>query len=85
MADENQMKNWLAHYSSGGKNVIIFKNGIDAQLGSYEYEMNEELGGERYNIYVGASGDFLNKGDGGWINWAMTGDYEKNGNLVRFR
>lgn len=74
----------MTHFSQGGKNVIIFKNGIPAQLGQYEYEMNQDAGGCRYNIYVGAKGDWINKGDGGWINWAMTGNYNKNGNYVHF-
>ena len=81
---ETQMRNWLAEFGNRG-NVIIFKNGIPAQLGEYDFEANRDHGGNRYNIYVGARGTWANKGDGGWNNWSMTGDYEKNGNVVRFR
>ncbi len=77
------MTNWLKEYINRG-NVIIFKNGIGAELGSYDFEVNKYHNGQRFNIYVGARGQWVNKGDGGWINWAMMGHYDKVGNVVRF-
>jgi hypothetical protein len=59
---ETQMTNCLNEFINRG-NVVIFKNGIPAQLGSYDFEADRYHNGNRYNIYVGARGT--------WINWAM--------------
>jgi hypothetical protein len=37
-----------------------------------------------FGIWAFESGEFINKGDGGWINWAFTGNFERNGGYVKF-
>jgi hypothetical protein len=46
--------------------------------------VNETVGGHRYNIYVGASGTWVNKGDGGWINWAVRTRWQRSQVPVRY-
>jgi hypothetical protein len=38
-----------------------------------------------YGIWLFESGDFTNKGDGGWINWAFRGWFDRDGSHVKFR
>ncbi|KAI7364990.1 hypothetical protein KC354_g5235 [Hortaea werneckii] len=37
-----------------------------------------------YTCYVFDSGDFELKGDGGYLNWAFTGNFKRNGSKVTF-
>jgi len=41
--------------------------------------------GIHYGIWVFESGEFINQGDGGWINWAFIGRFDKNGGYVKFK
>ena len=38
-----------------------------------------------YGIWAFEDGEFTNKGDGGWINWAFQGWFERDGHYVKFR
>jgi hypothetical protein len=38
-----------------------------------------------YKIWIFEEGDFLNQGDGGYINWGFKGWFDQNGGYVRFR
>lgn len=38
-----------------------------------------------YGIWIFETGDFTNHGDGGYINWAFHGSFNRNGSYVRFR
>lgn len=88
MADENQMRSWLAANDAGKhKNVIIYKNGTSAELGQWEREVNHTVGSHRYNIYIGATGTWANTGsDLGPTTWLFTGNYERSStNKVVFK
>ncbi|MBE9217695.1 hypothetical protein [Dolichospermum flos-aquae] len=41
--------------------------------------------GVTFGIWVFENGEFINQGDGGWINWAFSGWFERNGKYVKFR
>lgn len=85
MADENQMCRWLDKHNEGGRrNVIIFQEGCPADVGQYDYATSEHSG-RRYIVYVGARGTWRNRGDGGWVNWAMSGRYDKQDKVVHFQ
>ena len=82
---EQFMRNILQEYGNRG-NVIIFKNGTPAQLGSWDFEVNRhDNHGIRYNIYVGARGTWVNHGDGGWNNWAIGGNFDREDKVIRFK
>jgi len=38
----------------------------------------------KYDVYWGGAGTFTNKGDGGYLNWAFTGNFKRDGNKVQF-
>jgi hypothetical protein len=40
--------------------------------------------GTPYGVYVFCSGEFILKGDGGYINWGFRGSYKRNDNKVTF-
>ena len=42
------------------------------------------FGDIKYDCYIFDSGEFTLKGDGGWINWAFTGSYDRDGGHVVF-
>lgn len=81
---EGIMREALRKYREGGKNVIIFRNGVSADLGTWEREENFDVFGRRYNAYVGASGTWKLKSDGGWKNWAFCGRYTRDDKCVHF-
>ncbi len=37
-----------------------------------------------FGIWVFEDGEFTNKGDGGWINWAFRGWFDRDGGHVKF-
>jgi hypothetical protein len=41
--------------------------------------------GVTFGIWVFEDGEFLNQGDGGWINWAFSGWFDRNDKYVRFK
>ena len=47
-------------------------------------ELGTWFGGIKYDCYVFDSGEFTLKGDGGWINWAFTGSFDRDGGHVVF-
>ncbi|OQV24143.1 hypothetical protein BV898_02093 [Hypsibius exemplaris] len=81
---ERTMCDILDRHGANGGRVIIFRNGISAQLGEYNTEVNEDVFGHRYNIYIGPRGHWVNHGDGGWINWAFQGQSRREGKNVWF-
>lgn len=56
----------------------------DSQLESVVFYRSAVYDGVTYGIWVFEKGTFTNNGDGGWINWAFTGRYQRNGRIVRF-
>ncbi|WP_340966308.1 stress protein [Bacillus sp. PPSBB_11] len=44
-----------------------------------------KYGSITYGVWVFENGSFTNKGDGGYINWAFRGWFDRNGGFVNFR
>jgi hypothetical protein len=76
-----------AFYTAGQRyNVMVCNlslNYID-QLNGVKFYQSAVYDGVTYGIWIFESGQFTNKGDGGWINWAFRGRYQRNGGYVRF-
>ncbi|MCP9944802.1 stress protein [Streptomyces somaliensis] len=72
--------------AGGWHNVMLFnlsQNYDDRFQGTRLYA-NVKWGNIHYGLWVFESGEFTNKGDGGWINWGFRGWYERNGGHVKF-
>ena len=76
-------------YSAGQQyNVMVFNLSQE-----YEDHFNSVkfygsavyTGGIVYGIWAFEDGEFTNKGDGGWINWAFRGWFDRDGSRVKFR
>lgn len=68
-------------------NVMVFNlaQDYDKNLkGIKLYASATYTGGEIYGIWVFEEGEFTNKEDGGYINWAFQGWFERNGGHVKF-
>ncbi|AXG79406.1 stress protein [Streptomyces paludis] len=77
-----------AFYDAGQKyNVMIINssNKYSFSLGGLVYDAEGSGIHGKYRILVFESGTFTNKGDGGYINWAFRGWFERNGMTVNFR
>merc|ERR1719300_1025186 len=37
------------------------------------------IAGYKYMVYIFVKGVFVNRGDGGYLNWAFYGRYSRNG------
>lgn len=74
-------------YAAGQQyNVMVFNLGQNYDerfngVKSYGSAVYQNL---TFGIWVFESGAFTNQGDGGWINWAFKGRFERNGNHVKF-
>ncbi|RDW67047.1 hypothetical protein BP5796_09796 [Coleophoma crateriformis] len=72
------------------KNVIIYHDQdshveFDSSAVHEHQEFDIGLGmTEGYEIYVFDSGSFTLVGDGGYLNWCLGGDFDRNGNDVTF-
>ncbi|MPQ25037.1 stress response protein YvgO [Bacillus paralicheniformis] len=77
-----------AFYSSGQRyNVMVFNlsQSYHNDLRGVKFFGTANYHGVFYGIWVFESGQFTNQGDGGWINWAMKGWFDRNGKTVTFR
>lgn len=72
----------------GQHNIMVYNMHQD-----YDFNPNREWSwytdqvfqGIRYGFWVFRGPvRFVNKGDGGWINWAFFGNFNRNGNTVDF-
>ena len=64
--------------------ALVCSNAIKS-TGHYHHEIVKYDRWE-YNIYLypkGSKSNFINQGDGGYINWAFYGDFERDGNYVK--
>ncbi|MFN2745743.1 MULTISPECIES: hypothetical protein [Bacillus] len=77
-----------AFYSAGQRyNVMVFNlsQGYHNGLRGVKFYGSANYHGVIYGIWVFESGQFTNQGDGGWINWAFKGWFDRNGQTVTFR
>lgn len=78
---------YTAFYSAGSRfNVMVFNLNVDHDYslqGVYAYG-SANYDGIIYGIWVFEEGTFVNKGDGGYINWAFIGWFDRNEGSVTF-
>lgn len=71
----------------GGYNVMVFNMSQDYDTdirNTAKFFKQVNYHGVPYGIWIFKKGKFTNKGDGGWINWAMYGNFTRNGKTVTF-
>lgn len=79
---------YTAFYQAGSQyNVMVFNLNVDHEVG---FEGVKSYGsatydGIVYGIWVFESGWFRNNGDGGYINWAFVGWFNRDEGYVSFR
>lgn len=75
-------------YSAGQRyNVMVFNlhQAYDERFrGVQFYGSAVYTGGITYGIWAFEDGEFTNQGDGGWINWAFRGSFNRDGGHVTF-
>ncbi|MGO0709869.1 MULTISPECIES: hypothetical protein [Bacillus] len=74
-------------YASGQKyNVMVFNlsQEYEDHFNGVQFYGSAVYDGITYGIWVFEDGSFTNKGDGGWINWAFRGWFDRDGNHVEF-
>lgn len=92
-ADQNRdafVKNLMetAFYKAGERyNVMVcnLNNDYENRLNNVKMYASANYRGIIFGIWIFEDGEFTNRGDGGWINWAFRGWFERNGGHVRFR
>ena len=74
-------------YKARRYNVMVFNLAQDHKQSfrGVRFYSNARYGNLIYGIWVFESGTFVNKGDGGYLNWAFRGQFKRNGGRVRFR
>ena len=65
--------------------VFNLSQGYHNGLRGVKFYGSANYHGVIYGIWVFESGQFTNQGDGGWINWAFKGWFDRNGQTVTFR
>ncbi|MFI8850018.1 stress protein [Streptomyces sp. 891-h] len=71
-----------AYYAGGEKyNVVVHNLNQDYEenLNGVQTYGSATYDGVTFGIWVFKDGEFTNKGDGGWINWAMKGSFQRDG------
>ncbi|MFI0710689.1 stress protein [Streptomyces inhibens] len=88
---EGFVKNLMesAFYASGQRYNVMVHNlsqGYEEHLNGVQAYGSATYDGVVYGIWVFEDGEFTNKGDGGYINWAFKGLWERpdNGGYVKF-
>ncbi len=74
-------------YASGQKyNVMVFNlsQEYEDHFNGVQFYGSAVYDGITYGIWVFEDGSFTNKGDGGWINWAFRGWFDRDGDHVEF-
>lgn len=67
-------------------NVMVLNMSLDyeSNLDGVHYFDTFTYDGVIYGIWAFEEGDFNNKGDGGYINWAFSGWFDRDGGEVKF-
>ena len=65
-------------------NIMIFHTGkqpyeqnLNGVHKTWEREESASGHSTKYTVWIFESGEFKNKGDGGWINWAFCGNFKR--------
>ncbi|MDM5152688.1 stress protein [Bacillus sp. DX1.1] len=76
-----------AFYAAGQRyNVMVFNlnQNYDDHFNGVKFFGTTVYDGITFGIWVFEDGEFTNQGDGGWINWAFRGWFDRNGSHVKF-
>ncbi|MFE3068922.1 stress protein [Streptomyces sp. NPDC059247] len=76
-----------AFYDAGQRyNIMVINNAnsISTNLHGVQFDARIKSDYGTYRVIVFESGTFTNHGDGGWINWAFKGWFDRNGGNVTF-
>ena len=67
-------------------NIMVFnvEQSFDDRFHNVREEVNTEICGIPYRVWAFESGEFTNKGDGGFINWCFIGKLDRDGGHVKF-
>ena len=70
----------------GDYNVVIMNlsQGYDERLSGTRFYANVRYDSVNYGVWIAEGGEFENTGDGGYINWAFQGQFDRDGNTVKF-
>lgn len=74
-------------YSAGQRyNVMVYNlnQNYDDRFNGVKFFGTTVYDGITFGIWVFEDGEFTNKGDGGWINWAFRGWFDRDGGHVKF-
>ena len=72
-----------ATFAAGSNyNVMVFNMSqpYDRNLQDVKFFKQANYQGVPYGIWIFRDGSFVNKGDGGFINWAFNGNFKRSGN-----
>ncbi|QLE45904.1 stress protein (plasmid) [Nostoc sp. C052] len=72
-----------ATFAAGSKySVMVFNMSqpYDHNLKNVKFFKQTNYQGVPYGIWIFRDGSFVNKGDGGFINWAFNGNFKRSGN-----
>jgi hypothetical protein len=72
-----------ATYAARGKyNVMVFNMSqpYNRNIRGVKFFKQANYQGVPYGIWIFEDGTFTNKGDGGFINWAFNGRFQRSGN-----
>lgn len=86
---EGFVKNLMesTYYALGQRyNVMVFNlnQNYEDRFSGVKFYGSAVYHGITYGIWAFENGAFLNKGDGGYINWAFRGNFHRDGNYVAF-
>ena len=67
-------------------NIMVFntEQPYEQNFHNVAEEEFEDICGIPYKVWAFESGEFNNKGDGGFINWCFLGRFDRDGGRVKF-
>lgn len=72
---------------AGGQYNVVMMNlsaGHEERLNNVKLYANVKYGAVYYGLWIFEDGEFTNTGDGGFLNWAFQGWFDRDGSTVRF-
>ncbi|HEY9867210.1 MAG TPA: hypothetical protein V6D21_23750 [Candidatus Obscuribacterales bacterium] len=75
------------HQAGDQYNVMVFNLGNDYErsFNGIQFFATAPYQNLTFGIWIFEDGDFTNKGDGGWINWAFSGVFDRHDKYVKFK
>ena len=70
----------------GDYNVVMhnLSQGYEENLEGVKLYANVRYGKVNYGLWIAEGGEFTNTGDGGYINWAFRGWFDRDDNTISF-